>query len=123
MISPSSAPEEPIVFFACSFFCRCLNEQARLSAGAVSLEQTKAWLSSAVEGFLSAETGEGGTGDEGERARRAKGLLDGREVKETASTTKVPCLAWVVVRQRNVLESLLRAAFCVNLALLLLLLH
>ncbi|CAM9380192.1 unnamed protein product, partial [Ectocarpus sp. 8 AP-2014] len=53
--------------------------EARLSSGDVSLERTKAWLSSAAQGFLGGDAGEGGTGDEGERARRAKGLRDGRE--------------------------------------------
>ncbi|CAN0217260.1 unnamed protein product, partial [Ectocarpus sp. 12 AP-2014] len=53
--------------------------EARLSSGDVSLERTKAWLSSAVQGFLGGDAGEGGTGDEGERARRAQGLRDGRE--------------------------------------------
>ncbi|CAM9537003.1 unnamed protein product [Scytosiphon promiscuus] len=53
--------------------------EARLSSGNISLERTKAWLSSAVEGFLSRDAEKGGTGDEGERSRRAKGLRDGRE--------------------------------------------
>eukprot|EP00752_Nemacystus_decipiens_P012115 g10740.t1 len=53
--------------------------QARLSDGTVTLDLTRAWLSSAVKGFLSADAGEGGTGDDGERTRRAKGLRDGRE--------------------------------------------
>eukprot|EP00903_Cladosiphon_okamuranus_P008385 g8062.t1 len=53
--------------------------EARLSEGTASLDLTRAWLSSAVKGFLSADTGEGGDRDAGERARRAKGLRDGRE--------------------------------------------
>lgn len=84
---PGSAYPHPFKCFT-SPPAKCLwpNGQARLSSGSISLERTKAWLSSAVQGFLSGNAEEGGTADEDERSRRAKGLRDGREVSMSIHT-------------------------------------
>lgn len=83
MYRPAQQPitpfPSPVPLVTCG--CGRAYGQARLSEGTASLDLTRAWLSSAVKGFLSADASEGGTGDAGERARRAKGLRDGREVR------------------------------------------
>lgn len=57
-----------------------VGRKARLASGAVKLDLTKAWISKAVEGYIGREALKGGTEDDEERARRAAGLRNGREV-------------------------------------------